>query len=130
MKRNVLIVDDSEFTRNYHSYILREVGFTVVTAVDGADALEKLYSQPFDLVLTDINMANMDGYEFIRRVRSSGDYNDLPIVIISTESESEDKSRGFLAGANFYIVKPSDPKPLIENICMVLGIEAAQAGDP
>jgi two-component system chemotaxis response regulator CheY len=72
----------------------------------------------------------MDGYEFIRRVRSSGDYNDLPIVIISTESESEDKSRGFLAGANFYIVKPSDPKPLIENICMVLGIEAAQAGDP
>jgi len=130
MKRNVLIVDDSEFTRNYHSYILREVGFTVVTAVDGADALEKLYSQSFDLVLTDINMANMDGYEFIRRVRSSGDYNDLPIVIISTESESEDKSRGFLAGANFYIVKPSDPKPLIENICMVLGIEAAQAGDP
>jgi two-component system chemotaxis response regulator CheY len=130
MKRNVLIVDDSEFTRNYHSYILREAGFTVVTAVDGADALEKLYSQSFDLVLTDINMANMDGYEFIRRVRSSGDYNDLPIVIISTESESEDKSRGFLAGANFYIVKPSDPKPLIENICMVLGIEAAQAGDP
>lgn len=94
MKRNVLIVDDSEFTRNYHSYILREANFDVVTAVDGADALEKLYSRSFDLVLTDINMANMDGYEFIRRVRSSGDYDNLPIVIISTESEAEDKSRG------------------------------------
>ena len=122
MKREVLIVDDSEFTRNYHSYILREAGFGVQTAVDGADALERLYSQCFDLVLTDINMANMDGYEFIRRVRSSGDHDQLPIIIISTESESEDKSRGFLAGANFYIVKPSDPKPLIENICMVLGL--------
>lgn len=125
MKRHVLIVDDSEFTRNYHSYILREADFETVTAVDGADALEKLYSRTFDLVLTDINMANMDGYEFIRRVRSSGDYDNLPIIIISTESEAEDKSRGFEAGANFYIVKPSDPEPLIENICMVLGIDAS-----
>lgn len=123
MKRNVLIVDDSEFTRNYHSYILREAGFAAVTAVDGADALEKLFSRSFDLVLTDINMANMDGYEFIRRVRSNGDYNDLPIIIISTESEAEDKSLGFRAGANFYIVKPTEPQPLIENICMVLGID-------
>src|SRR5271154_4904175 len=126
MKRNVLIVDDSEFTRNYHSYILRDAHFEVVTAVDGADALEKLYTRAFDLVLTDINMANMDGYEFIRRVRSSGDYDDLPIVIVSTESGAEDKSRGFLAGANFYIVKPTDPQPLIESICMLLGIEASQ----
>jgi two-component system, chemotaxis family, chemotaxis protein CheY len=128
MKRNVLIVDDSEFTRNYHSYILREANFETVTAVDGADALENLYSRTFDLILTDINMANMDGYEFIRRVRSNGEYENLPIVIISTESEAEDKSRGFLAGANFYIVKPSDPRPLIEDICMVLGIDAAQGG--
>jgi two-component system chemotaxis response regulator CheY len=128
MKRNVLIVDDSEFTRNYHSYILREANFETVTAVDGADALEKLYSQTFDLVLTDINMANMDGYEFIRRVRISGAHENLPIIIISTESEAEDKSRGFEAGANFYIVKPSDPQPLIENICMVLGIDTSQDG--
>jgi two-component system chemotaxis response regulator CheY len=127
MKRNVLIVDDSEFTRNYHSYILREANFDVVTAIDGADALEKLYSRNFELVLTDINMANMDGYEFIRRVRSSGDHKDLPIIIISTESEAEDKSRGFLAGANFYIVKPTEPQTLLESICMLLGIDAAQA---
>ena len=128
MRPNVLVVDDSEFTRNYHSYILREANFDAVTAVDGADGLEKLYTGSFDLVLTDINMANMDGYEFIRRVRGSGDYDNLPIIIISTESEAEDKSRGFLAGANFYIVKPSDPGPMIENICMVMGIDAAQLG--
>jgi len=126
MKRNVLVVDDSEFTRNYHSYILREARFETVTAVDGADGLEKLYSRAFDLVLTDINMANMDGYEFIRRVRNSGDYDDLPIIIISTESEAEDKSRGFLAGANLYIVKPSEPESLIANICLVLGIQGSE----
>jgi two-component system chemotaxis response regulator CheY len=126
MKRSVLIVDDSEYTRNYHAYILRAAGFEIVTAVDGAEALEKLYSRAFDLVLTDINMANMDGYEFIRRVRSSGDYNDLPIIIVSTESEAADKSRGFTAGANLYIVKPSEPQPLIENIRLVLGIDAAE----
>ncbi len=125
MKRKVLIVDDSEFTRNYHSYILREADFETVTAIDGADALEKLFTQSFDLILTDINMANMDGYEFIRRVRLTGDFDNLPIVIISTESEAEDKSRGFRAGANFYIVKPTDPQPLIENIQMLLGIDVS-----
>jgi two-component system chemotaxis response regulator CheY len=132
MKRTVLIVDDSEFTRNYHSYILREADFETVTAVDGADGLEKLYSSSFDLVLTDINMATMDGYEFIRRVRKGGDYEMLPIIIVSTESEAEDKSRGFLAGANLYIVKPADPASMVESIRMVLGIDtsavAAQGG--
>jgi len=126
MKLRVLIVDDSEFTRNYHSYILRDGHFETATAVDGADGLEKLYASRFDLVLTDINMANMDGYEFIRRARASGDFNELPIIIISTESEAEDKSRGFDAGANFYIVKPTEPVQLIENICLILGISSSE----
>ena len=125
MKRNVLIVDDSEFTRNYHSYILREASFEVVTAVDGADALEKLYSRSFDLVLTDINMANMDGYEFIRRVRADGRFSALPIIIVSTESEGRDKTKGFLAGANLYIVKPSSPEMMVENIRMVISMLAS-----
>jgi two-component system chemotaxis response regulator CheY len=125
MRPKVLIVDDSEFTRNYHSYILRGANFETATAVDGADGLEKLYASRFDVVLTDINMANMDGYEFIRRARESGDFNELPIIIISTESEAEDKNRGFQAGANFYIVKPTDPIQLIENICLILGVSSS-----
>lgn len=128
MKTRLLIVDDSEFTRNYHSYILRGAKFETVTAVDGADALEKLYASHFDLVLTDINMANMDGYEFIRQVRASGDFETLPIVIISTESGAEDRNRGFEAGANFYIVKPSEPLPLIENVRLILGMSSPKSG--
>jgi two-component system chemotaxis response regulator CheY len=119
-KKQILIVDDSEFVRRYHSYILEQAQFTVITAVDGSDGLEKLYTNSCDLILTDINMSNMDGYEFIRRVRADGKYKFLPIIIVSTESEGKDKMRGFEAGANLYIVKPSSPEMMIENIRMIL----------
>jgi two-component system chemotaxis response regulator CheY len=119
-KKIILIVDDSEFVRSYHSYILEEANFQVVTAVDGSDGLEKLYTNSCDLVLSDINMSNMDGYEFIRRVRADKKYGALPIIIVSTESEARDKMKGFEAGANLYIVKPSSPEIMVENIRMVL----------
>ena len=125
-KRTILIVDDSEFVRNYHSYILEQADFQVITAVDGSDGLEMLYTNPCDLILTDINMSNMDGYEFIRRVRAERKYNSLPIIIVSTESESRDKGKGFAAGANLYIVKPCSPEMMVENIRMILG--ASQEG--
>ena len=120
MKKTILVVDDSEFVRNYHSHILVEANFDVLTAVDGNDGLEKLFMHACDLILTDINMGHMDGYEFIRRVRAEQQYEDLPIIIISTESGGIDKMKGYEAGANFYIVKPSEPAMMIENIRLVL----------
>jgi len=119
-KKTILIVDDSEFVRSYHSHILEQARFQVITAVDGSDGLEKLYSNSCDLVLTDINMSNMDGYEFIRRVRADDKYRALPIIIVSTESEGKDKMKGFQAGANLYLVKPSSPEMMIENIRMIM----------
>ncbi len=119
-KKTILIVDDSEFVRSYHSHILEQAHFCVITAVDGSDGLEKLFTNACDLILTDINMSNMDGYEFIRRVRADGKYSSLPIVILSTESESKDKMKGFEAGANLYLVKPSAPEMMVENIRMLL----------
>jgi len=119
-KKTILIVDDSEFVRSYHSHILEQAHFQVITAVDGSDGLEKLYTNVCDLVLTDINMGNMDGYEFIRRVRADGKYVSLPIIIVSTESEARDKMKGFEAGANLYLVKPSSPEMMVENIRMIL----------
>ncbi|SPF53769.1 Response regulator receiver protein [Candidatus Sulfopaludibacter sp. SbA4] len=121
MKKTVLIVDDSEFVRNYHAYILQQASFDVITAMDGSDGLEKLYTHACDLILTDINMARMDGYEFIRRVRSEPKYQELPIVIVSTESQSMDKMKGFQAGANLYLVKPCSPAMMVENLRMVMG---------
>jgi two-component system chemotaxis response regulator CheY len=120
-KETILIVDDSEFVRNYHSSIL-EPHYQVITAVDGSDGLEKLYGNSCDLVLTDINMSNMDGYEFIRRIRADKKFSSLPIIIVSTESEGRNKTKGFTAGANLYIVKPSSPEMMVENIRMVISM--------
>src|ERR1041384_1149332 len=123
MKKRILVVDDSEFVRNYHSHILTQASFDVLTSVEGNDGLEKLYTHPCDVILTDINMGHMDGYEFIRRVRAEPQYEDLPIIIISTEGDKADKMKGFEAGANLYIVKPSDSAVMIENIRLVLSGE-------
>jgi two-component system, chemotaxis family, chemotaxis protein CheY len=128
MKKTILIVDDSEFVRSYHSYILEQALFHVITAVDGSDGLEKLFTNTCDLVLTDINMSHMDGYEFIRRVRADAKYSSVPIIIVSTESESKDKMKGFLAGANLYIVKPSSPEMMVENVRMVLNMLGSDEG--
>jgi two-component system, chemotaxis family, chemotaxis protein CheY len=119
-KKQILIVDDSEFVRSYHSYILEQAEFRVITAVDGSDGLEKLYSHPCDLVITDINMSNMDGFEFIRRVRADGNFAALPIVIASTESEAKSKMKGFEAGATLYLGKPCSPEMMIESVRMLL----------
>jgi len=124
MGKKVLIVDDSEMIRNFHSYIIKTLGLEIITAIDGADALEKVYGSNQELVgcITDINMPNMDGYTLIERLREDPQYEDMPIIIISTEDEFKDRERGFEAGANVYIVKPTDPDVLLENIRMLLGL--------
>lgn len=122
MKGKVLIVDDSEMIRNFHSYIIKSMGLNIISAIDGADALEKIYGsqEPISICITDINMPNMDGYTLIERLRDDPQYEEMPIIIISTEDEFQDKERGFQAGANIYIVKPTEPEVLVENIRMLL----------
>lgn len=129
-RKTVLIVDDSEFVRSYHSYMLEQARYDVITAVDGSEALEKLYANDCDIVLTDINMTNMDGYEFIRRARAEERFRAVPIIIVSTESEARNKMKGFEAGANLYLVKPCSPETMVENIRMILGTEPSGETGP
>jgi two-component system, chemotaxis family, chemotaxis protein CheY len=120
---NILIVDDSEMVRNYYYYILKNAGFDVISAIDGADGIEKLYkASRINLIITDINMPNMDGYTLIEKIRWDDQFEDIPIIIISTEEEASDKQKGFDAGADIYIVKPIEPNILIENIKLLLGV--------
>ena len=117
----IVIVDDSEMVRNFHSYVLRNAGYKVLTAVDGAEALEKIYSQsePPLAVITDINMPGMDGYTFIERLREDAFFDAVPIIIVSTEEEWEDRTRGFAAGADAYLVKPTNPARLLSYVQML-----------
>jgi two-component system chemotaxis response regulator CheY len=117
----VLIVDDSPLTREFHSHILKDAGFACVTATDGMEGLEKATAEKFHIILTDINMQGMDGYEFIRRARQNPDYDEVPIIIISTESKELDRQKGFSAGANLYLLKPTDTQRIVESMKMLLG---------
>jgi two-component system chemotaxis response regulator CheY len=117
----VLIVDDSSLTREFHSHIVKDAGFACVTAADGMEGLEKATAEKFQIILTDINMQGMDGYEFIRRARQNPDYDAVPIIIISTEGKEQDKQKGFSAGANLYLAKPTDANRIVQSIKLLLG---------
>ena len=120
--KTVLVIDDSKTIRNLVSFILKSEGIQVVTAENGLDGLEKLYStQGIALILTDINMPRMDGFSFIAAVREQEIYKDIPIIILSTEGEEDDKQKGISLGANLYMVKPAQPERMVRNIKMLLG---------
>ena len=120
----VLIVDDSQIVLNLHSLILEKAGFKCAVAENGFLALEMLNRERFDLIVTDINMPRMDGYELIRRIRKTSGYEDVPIIIVSTKEEAKDRMRGMEAGANVYIVKPVEPVAFVTNAKMLLGLRA------
>lgn len=119
--KKILTVDDSSVIRNIISTILKSGGFSVDTAVNGIDGLEKVYTNNYDLVISDINMPKMDGLTMVRTLRENEAYKDLMIIILSTEEEDADKERGLQAGANTYLVKPVKPKDLIINVKMLIG---------
>jgi len=121
MSKKVLIVDDSDIVLRLHSYILEGAGFECITAENGFVAMEVLLREPVDLVITDINMPRMNGYELTRKIRETEGYETTPVIIISTEEEAKDKMKGMEAGANVYIVKPAQPESLITNVKMLVG---------
>ena len=122
MSKTILIVDDSKTVRNLVAFIMKKEGFKVVTAEDGLDGLEKLYSsEKIDLIISDINMPRMDGFTFIKSVREQDAYSDIPIVVLSTEGQEKDIQAGLSIGANMYMVKPAQPEKMVKNVKMLLG---------
>jgi two-component system chemotaxis response regulator CheY len=104
---NILIIEDSPTMRQLISFALKRLpGVRIVEATDGVDALKKLSSEKFDLILTDINMPIMDGLKLVSLVRNDANYRDVPIVVITTEGAREDRERALALGANDYITKP------------------------
>ncbi len=121
MAKCILIVDDSETVRQVLQLALGNAGYQVVEAEDGFDALAKLSGAQVDMLITDLNMPNMDGLELIRKVREEGQHRFTPIVMLTTESSEEKKKAGREAGASGWIVKPFKPEQLLKVVKMVLG---------
>ncbi len=117
----LLIVDDSTMLRDMLNYALNEGGYTdVVEAVDGVDGLEKAKIQTFDLIITDVNMPNMDGLTLIGELRKLSSYSSKPILVLTTERSDEMKAKGKAAGATGWIVKPFVPEQLLKAVNIVL----------
>jgi two-component system chemotaxis sensor kinase CheA len=105
--KSILLVEDSIATRTQEKRILESAGYEVVTAVDGADGFNKLQSRAFDAVISDIQMPNLDGLQLTQRIRQHREYNELPVVLVTTLASDDDRRRGAEAGANAYITKGS-----------------------
>lgn len=121
MAKTILAVDDSGSLRQMVAFSLKAAGYDVVQAVDGQDGLNKAKQKTVDLVLTDQNMPVMDGLTLIANLRSLSSYQKVPILMLTTESSDEMKAKGRAAGANGWLVKPFDPKRLIEVVQKVIG---------
>lgn len=115
MKR-ILTIDDSKTMRDMLMVTLADAGFDVLQAVDGEDGISVLEREPVDLVITDINMPKMDGYEVIRQIRANPRYHKLPVLVLTTEGEVEKRAIAKEAGATGWMVKPFDPQRLVQTV--------------
>lgn len=114
--RKALIVDDSFTMRNMVSLALKEENFEVISAEDGVDAIEKSKGQKFDVIVTDINMPNMDGLQLIEKLRAMDEFKFTPILVLTTEGGDDKKKEGKRLGATGWIVKPFNPQVLIATV--------------
>ncbi|MBL4584866.1 MAG: response regulator [Pseudomonadales bacterium] len=107
--------------RQMVSFTLQTAGFEVVEAVDGVDALAKAKDTQVDVVVSDVNMPNMDGIELIAALRALPQYKFTPMLMLTTESGGDKKSEGKAAGATGWIIKPFNPEQLVKTVNKVLG---------
>jgi len=121
MAKRILTADDSASVRQMVSFTIKNAGYEVVEAVDGKDALSKLNGNPVHMVITDLNMPNLDGIGLVKSIRANPAYKFIPIILLTTESQESKKIEGKAAGATGWIVKPFKPEQLIAVIKKVLG---------
>ena len=120
MAASILAVDDSASMRQMVSFTLKGAGYDVVEAADGVEALNIAKTRSVNLVITDVNMPNMDGISLIRELRALPSYKFTPLLMLTTESSAEKKQQGKAAGATGWIVKPFNPEQLLNTVKKVL----------
>lgn len=121
MGKTVMIVDDSASMRQVVAITLRGAGYDVVEAEDGLAALAKLPQQKVHLIICDVNMPNMDGISFVRKLKQEPQFKFTPVMMLTTESEDDKKRQGQEAGAKAWMVKPFQPPQMlgaVQKLCL------------
>ncbi len=121
MSKTIMAVDDSASVRQMVSFTLKGAGYDVIEAGDGQQAVAKLDGTPIHMVITDLNMPDMDGIGLIRAIRANPSYKFIPVIMLTTESQASTKAEGKAAGATGWIVKPFKPEQLLAVVKKVLG---------
>jgi two-component system chemotaxis response regulator CheY len=113
MAKTIMVVDDSISIRQVVGIALKQAGYDVIEGVDGKDALAKLTGQKVNLIISDVNMPNMDGITFVRELKTRPAYKFTPVLMLTTESQEDKKEQGKAAGAKAWMVKPFKPEALL-----------------
>ncbi len=125
-KGKILVVDDEIYIVHILDFSLGMEGYEVVTALDGEQALEKLKSDRPDLIVLDIMMPKLDGYEICKVIKSDPETRQIPVILLSAKGRNVDQKIGFEVGADDYITKPFSPRKLVERINQLLGQAATE----
>ncbi len=121
MAKTIMIVDDSASIRTVVGIALRGEGYTVIEAINGQDAINKLTGQKVNLIISDVNMPIMDGITFVKNVKTMAAYKFTPIIMLTTESDESKKREGQAAGAKAWVVKPFKPEQMlgaVQRLCL------------
>lgn len=121
MAQKIITVEDSTSLREMITFVLNDAGYDSIEAADGQEALAKLKSSSVDMVVTDLNMPNMNGIELTKSLRAMSEYKFIPILFLTTESQLHKKEAAREAGATGWIVKPFKPDQLLKVIKKILG---------
>lgn len=116
MAKTILVVDDSASLRQVVGIALKGAGYDVVEGCDGKDALGKLDGRKLNLIISDVNMPNMDGISFVKAVKQLPAYKFTPIIMLTTESQEAKKAEGQAAGAKAWVVKPFKPEQMLSAV--------------
>lgn len=120
MAKTILIVDDSASLRQVVSIALKSSGYDVIEGTDGQDALTKLKGQKVHLIISDVNMPNMDGITFVKEVKKLPEYKFTPVIMLTTEAGEDKKAAGQAAGAKAWVVKPFKPEQMITAVSKLI----------
>jgi two-component system chemotaxis response regulator CheY len=120
MAKTIMIVDDSASLRQVVSIALKGAGYETIEACDGRDALSKLNGGKVHLVISDVNMPNMDGITFLKELKKLPNYKFTPVIMLTTESQAAKKAEGQAAGAKAWVVKPFQPQTMLAAVSKLI----------
>lgn len=121
MSKKILVVDDEEMIRRFLSIQLPKCGYEVKEAIDGVHALERLAEEDFNLIICDILMPIMNGWQLLKKIRENPKTKDIPVIVLTAKDEDSDMLKGYELGANYYITKPFDIFEILSGIQMISG---------